>query len=541
MKIGLDLDNTVIDYSAAFHAAAKYIGISLPEYINTKNKIKKHVLSLTSGEYVWQRIQGLAYGLFVNSHARLYPGVVRFLWRCREQKHEVGIVSHKTLYGHQDSSCVPLREVATAFLNSQDIKIGLNEFLSKIIFHDTYEGKISFIKNNSFDWFIDDLSSVISDLKEQKKINKIFFTELTKDDSQVVINDSKTRSLSNWQQIDAVINGDWTNHEIYQISNHLVKSKPISFIKISNGGNGGVYKLDFSSRKFAKLKIYPIDERHNRLNSEILISTGIPPSSDNYLAKVLGYDMTLQVGIYEWIEGESVKNVTKVDLDASISFLKVLDLNKKLDIFADSPLASAACFCGLDIENQINDRINKFDAARKNNKELDLFFKTLIYPTFISLLGQAKTSWVFRPYFDEPLSRDQWVLSPSDFGFHNAIRRKDGTIVFTDFEYFGWDDPTKLISDFNLHPGMRLNDAQRRYWVENALEFYGEYFRERFLVCSPLYGLIWCLILINEFRDDVWEQRVLSDSSKRSSRPLILKQKLLQANDFLKTKVLSIV
>ena len=45
------------------------------------------------------------------------------------------------------------------------------------------------------------------------------------------------------------------------------------------------------------------------------------------------------------------------------------------------------------------------------------------------------------------------VLSPSDFGFHNALRRPDGTIVFVDFEYFGWDDPAKMMADAMLHPG----------------------------------------------------------------------------------------
>ena len=48
------------------------------------------------------------------------------------------------------------------------------------------------------------------------------------------------------------------------------------------------------------------------------------------------------------------------------------------------------------------------------------------------------------------------TLSPSDFGFHNTLRRPDGELAFLDFEYFGWDDPAKTITDFLLHPGMQL-------------------------------------------------------------------------------------
>ena len=42
-------------------------------------------------------------------------------------------------------------------------------------------------------------------------------------------------------------------------------------------------------------------------------------------------------------------------------------------------------------------------------------------------------------------------LSPSDFGFHNAIDCPGGT-RFIDFEFAGWDDPAKAAIDFSLQP-----------------------------------------------------------------------------------------
>src|SRR5690606_1492036 len=51
------------------------------------------------------------------------------------------------------------------------------------------------------------------------------------------------------------------------------------------------------------------------------------------------------------------------------------------------------------------------------------------------------------------------LLSPSDFGFHNMLRRDDGSLAFIDFEYFGWDDPAKLAADFLLHAGHKLTPA----------------------------------------------------------------------------------
>lgn len=45
----------------------------------------------------------------------------------------------------------------------------------------------------------------------------------------------------------------------------------------------------------------------------------------------------------------------------------------------------------------------------------------------------------------------QCCVSPSDFGFHNAIGTGTG-IRFIDFEFAGWDDPAKATLDFILQP-----------------------------------------------------------------------------------------
>ena len=49
--------------------------------------------------------------------------------------------------------------------------------------------------------------------------------------------------------------------------------------------------------------------------------------------------------------------------------------------------------------------------------------------------------------FKNNISIPNRILSPSDFGLHNTISKKN-KLYFFDFEYFGWDDPIKLICDF---------------------------------------------------------------------------------------------
>ena len=102
---------------------------------------------------------------------------------------------------------------------------------------------------------------------------------------------------------------------------------------------------------------------------------------------------------------------------------------------------------------------------------------------------------------DADLDQHNRTLSPSDFGFHNALRMRDGALVFLDLEYFGWDDPVKLLSDLLLHPMMGLS-RQQRVHLAHGLDaiFSGDAgWRRRAEALYPLFGLKWCMIMLNEF------------------------------------------
>jgi hypothetical protein len=106
------------------------------------------------------------------------------------------------------------------------------------------------------------------------------------------------------------------------------------------------------------------------------------------------------------------------------------------------------------------------------------------------------------------------TLSPSDFGFHNALRRA-GRLVFFDFEYFGWDDPVKAVADFLWHPAMSLGSAARERFRTGAGAIYAAdpAFEQRLAAFLPLYGLRWSLIVLNEFLPERWARRVAAGTT----------------------------
>lgn len=164
MRIGIDFDNTIAGYDAAFLAAAQSEGLVERTFTGGKTAVREAVRNLEDGERKWQALQGRVYGAHMD-RAALIPGVAEFLKRCADQAHDVFIVSHKTEYGHFDPDRINLRKAAMAWMEKQGFFRSDGGFLSpnNVFFESTRAEKIERIKALSFDIFIDDLPEVLSD------------------------------------------------------------------------------------------------------------------------------------------------------------------------------------------------------------------------------------------------------------------------------------------------------------------------------------------------------------------------------------------
>jgi hypothetical protein len=136
----------------------------------------------------------------------------------------------------------------------------------------------------------------------------------------------------------------------------------------------------------------------------------------------------------------------------------------------------------------------------------------------------------------EELSKPDRCLSPSDFGFHNALVAADGQLRFFDFEYAGWDDPAKLVCDFYWQqdlPAPRetkpilmsaVSDQQTRGELE-----------KRTGILTPVYGIKWCCLVLNEFIADDRRRRDFAHSGTatidRRSEQLAKARQLLRGVD----------
>ena len=96
---------------------------------------------------------------------------------------------------------------------------------------------------------------------------------------------------------------------------------------------------------------------------------------------------------------------------------------------------------------------------------------------------------------------DNRCVSPSDFGFHNAMIGLDDQTYFIDFEYAGWDGPEKLICDFFTQVAVPVPRGYLDVFLDRFVSVQDDRSRheERVRLLLPAYRVKWCCIVLNDF------------------------------------------
>jgi hypothetical protein len=176
MRIGIDFDNTLINYDRVFLDAARERGLVPATFSGSKREVRDAIRSLPDGELAWQRLQGHVYGAGIGG-AVLFDGTGDFLRRSRARGLELFIVSHKTRYGHLDPTRVDLRQAALGWMEGQGFfavdGFGLDP--RRIFFEETRPAKLARIAALECTHFIDDLEEVFADPDFPPGVDRILF------------------------------------------------------------------------------------------------------------------------------------------------------------------------------------------------------------------------------------------------------------------------------------------------------------------------------------------------------------------------------
>jgi hypothetical protein len=176
MKVGIDLDNTLICYDRAFARVGKEEGLLPASFEGTKVDVKRTLLAEQPDGYLWERLQGLVYGRRIDA-ASLFDGVTGFLEACRARADVVAIVSHKTERAHHDPLLTDLRAAALQWMDNNRFfeTGGLGLDRARVYFEGTRDDKVRRIKALGCDVFVDDLAEVLAHAEMPPGCRKILF------------------------------------------------------------------------------------------------------------------------------------------------------------------------------------------------------------------------------------------------------------------------------------------------------------------------------------------------------------------------------
>ena len=100
-------------------------------------------------------------------------------------------------------------------------------------------------------------------------------------------------------------------------------------------------------------------------------------------------------------------------------------------------------------------------------------------------------------------TKDEWsIISPGDFGFHNAIRTSD-RIVFIDFEFSGLDDSMKTCLDFQLNPRFDML-FESSPLLKGMSHLVDDIFWRRYKALHDLLRIKWAAIMLGVLDEERW-------------------------------------
>jgi hypothetical protein len=291
---------------------------------------------------------------------------------------------------------------------------------------------------------------------------------------------------------------------------------PLSLTPLSGGMNNRVSRLETATGPFVLKEFFPVSPgARDRFQAEQAFynfaqSTPTPLA----IPRALAWSAPDRLGLFSWIDGRKLQpaDVDKAAVEQALDFYLELNRNRDLPHAPDLMTGAEACFTIQDHVDCVERRVQRIERMPVTS-EVDRAALAFVQDSLLPAFMESRAAMTLpEPQLQAELPPAKRAISPSDFGFHNALATADGRLVFFDFEYAGWDDPAKFLCDFLCQPALPIPaELWPLCYARLAPGQPGGVEPERVNLLLPFYQLKWCCILLNEFlpRDDERRQFAL--------------------------------
>jgi hypothetical protein len=278
-------------------------------------------------------------------------------------------------------------------------------------------------------------------------------------------------------------------------------------VSIKGGGNNQVFRLTGASQDFVLKRYFqhPTDSRDRfsteRAFYELLWTGGLRQIPEPHC-----WDGEHRLGLFSFVNGRKINSeeITRATVGQAIQFIIQINSFRRAAANKSIPAASEAAFSVKEQIELIARRVTlagQIESMSEVDAQASAFVRDNLMPAWQETAAAIVRRCESRPKLNPPLEPAQRCLSPSDFGFHNALLTDEGQLLFLDFEYAGWDDPAKLMCDFFCQPQLPVNFD---FWddvVNTIAAGVGgqESIPLRARLLLPAYQIKWCCIILNHF------------------------------------------
>ena len=302
---------------------------------------------------------------------------------------------------------------------------------------------------------------------------------------------------------------DLYSENIKKLFKQNLDAELCSIEQLKGGANSIVFKAVTTQGREYFVKQYvsnPADKR-DRLKTEFSGLSFLWKNELRAIPEPVFMDSQSKTGVYGFINGSIVQSsqITMADVMQAARFVSDLFVLSQSQGANEQPFASEACLSLSDYGHAVKTRLKKLKSVLVDEEmvsDLHAFLDDEFLPLFEEALELSR-HWASQGGldFNKPINDNERILSPSDIGFHNIIKGSDDNLFFIDLEYFGLDDPAKLISDFFQQTGVPMPVEYRRQFYESSCENsnLAGLIEKRLPGAYLLTGLKWCLLMLNIF------------------------------------------
>lgn len=313
----------------------------------------------------------------------------------------------------------------------------------------------------------------------------------------------------------------------------------LQLTRLSGGANNQVFAAyDGGASVVVKRYFRHSADDRDRRAAEYAFATFADAVGADCIPRPLYSDTASGVSAFSMIDGRPVSpdDVDEHAVDAAMRFFERINSGLGTPAARALPAASEACFslgAHIDRIDARVARLSGIEAADDIDRALAAFVEDSLATAWQKVAAETRRIAKDRELdLDADIPERERCVSPSDFGFHNALLDAGGKFWFFDFEYAGWDDPAKMTADFFCQKAVPVPLTFVQTVIDRAADTLslGGNARYRMAMLLPVYQVKWCCILLNEFLPTGRSRRAFATGAE-DMRPSQLEKARLALRD----------